>query len=55
MADRWSLSELHTDMKWSAGVGLRVFVNHLVVRADVGFSAEGGEVQMMVTHAFPKL
>lgn len=50
----WNLPELHTDMKWSAGLGLRFFVNHLLVRGDVAFSAEGGEVQMMVTHPFPR-
>jgi hypothetical protein len=55
VAEHWSLSELHTDMKWTAGLGLRAFVNGLVVRADIGFSQEGGEVQMMVSHPFPQL
>ena len=55
VAEHWSLSELHTDMKWSAGLGLRAFAAGLVVRADVGFSQEGGEVQMMVSHPFPEL
>ena len=55
VAPHWNLSDLHTDMKWSAGLGLRAFVNGLVVRADVGFSREGGEVQMMVSHPFPTL
>jgi hypothetical protein len=55
VAERWSVSRLHDDMKWSAGVGLRFFVNHLVVRADVAFSREGGEVQMMIAHPFPEL
>jgi hypothetical protein len=55
VAEHWNLSDLHTDMKWSAGLGLRAFVNGLVVRADVGFSQEGGEVQMMVSHPFPEL
>lgn len=55
VAEDWDVSELHSHMKWSAGVGLRFFVNHLVVRADVAFSHEGGEVQMMVSHPFPTL
>jgi hypothetical protein len=55
VAPHWNLSELHSDMKWSAGLGLRTFVNGLIVRADVGFSREGGEVQMMVSHPFPSL
>jgi hypothetical protein len=55
VSEHWSVSELHSHMKWSAGVGLRFFVNHLVVRADVAFSHEGGEVQMMVSHPFPSL
>ena len=42
-------------MKWSAGLGLRGLVNNLVVRADLGFSDEGGEVQMMISHPFPQL
>jgi hypothetical protein len=42
-------------MTWSAGVGLRFFVNRRVVRADVALSHEGGEVQMMVSHLFPSL
>jgi hypothetical protein len=55
VAPHWNLSELHSDMKWSAGLGLRAFVNGLIVRADVGVSREGGEVQMMVSHPFPSL
>jgi len=55
VAPHWNLSDLHTDMKWSAGLGLRAFVSGLVVRADLGFSQEGGEVQMMVSHPFPEL
>jgi hypothetical protein len=53
VAEHWSPRELHSDMQWSAGIGLRFFVNHLVVRADVGFSKQGGEVQMMISHPFP--
>ena len=55
VAEHWNVAELHQDMKWSAGAGLRLFVNQLLVRVDVGFSQEGHEVQMMVSHPFPDL
>ena len=52
VSERWSLSELHSDMKWSAGVGLRAMAKHTVLRLDAGFSEEGMHVQMMVAHTF---
>jgi len=55
VAEHWRLSDLHSDMKWSAGVGIRAMLESLVIRADVAASSEGMEVQMMVTHPFPRL
>lgn len=52
VAPEWDLSTLHTDMKWSAGGGLRVFMNNLVLRIDGAFSREGFYTQMFVDHAF---
>ncbi len=52
VSERWSLSELHSDMKWSAGVGLRAMAKHTVLRLDAGVSDDGMHVQMMVAHPF---
>ncbi|MDA0578092.1 MAG: BamA/TamA family outer membrane protein [Verrucomicrobia bacterium] len=52
VADDFDLSELHADMKVSGLLGLRAMVNTLVVRADVGITAEGGAVQMTIDQPF---
>ena len=55
VAPHFNLHDLHTDLRWSAGVGVRGSVNGLIVRADVGFSEEEMKIQMMVAHPFPSL
>ena len=52
VADYWSVSELHRDMKWCAGVGVRAMAKHVVLRLDTGVSEEGTKFQMMVQHSF---
>ena len=52
VADKWSLSELHRDMKWDVGVGIRAYVNRIVIRIDMAGSEEGLGVQMLVAQAF---
>jgi len=52
VAPSWSLSELHRDMKWSAGIGLRFFAQGFVLRVDTAFSEEEYGVQMMVGQPF---
>lgn len=52
VADEFDMSELHTDMKWSSGAGIRAFVNHLLVRIDSGVSEEDAKVQMTIGHPF---
>jgi len=52
VADEFDLGELHSDMKTDGGIGLRVFANNLVIRADYAVSAEGALVQMIVNHPF---
>jgi hypothetical protein len=52
VADQWSLSKLHREMKWDVGLGIRAYVNHIVVRIDIAGSAEGFGVQMLVAQAF---
>lgn len=52
VADRFDLGELHADMKTTGLFGLRAMVNTLVVRTDIGLSAEGAGVQMTIDHPF---
>jgi len=44
----WNIDELHTDMKWNAGLGLRFWAKGLVARIDTAVSDEGVGVAMMV-------
>ncbi len=52
VAPSWEVGELHSDMKWSAGVGVRVMAKDIVARIDTAASEEGFKVQMMVNHPF---
>ncbi|WP_171060838.1 hypothetical protein [Poseidonocella sp. HB161398] len=52
VAGSYDLGELHSDMKWNAGAGLRAWVQGFVVRADTAFSDEGIRVQMMIGQPF---
>lgn len=52
VAGEYDLGELHSDMKWDAGLGLRAWMKGFVVRADTAFSDEGFGVQMMIGHPF---
>jgi hypothetical protein len=48
----FDLGELHEDMKVTYGLGLRASAQGLIVRADFGFSDEGGQIQMFVSQPF---
>ncbi|WP_426415263.1 hypothetical protein [Aestuariirhabdus sp. LZHN29] len=50
--DEWDLSELHSDMKWNLGGGIRLGVDGIVVRADVAMGDEDAQVQMFISHTF---
>jgi hypothetical protein len=52
VADEFDVGKLHTDMKFSGGGGIRAFINHLVVRVDLGFSEEASFAQMTIDHPF---
>jgi hypothetical protein len=52
VAPDWDASDLHEDMKWSAGLGLRAHAKGLVIRIDTAASEEGGSLQMMVSQPF---
>ncbi len=48
----WSLSELHRDLKWDVGIGMRTLLRRIVIRLDLGVSAEGVGLWVMAGHAF---
>ena len=50
--DEWDFFESHDDMKWDAGVGVRLDVEGVVVRLDVARGEEDTEVQMFIGHTF---
>jgi hypothetical protein len=52
VAEKPAFSTLHEDMKFSAGAGVRLLVEGLVIRLDVAGSEEGSEVQMFFSHTF---
>jgi hypothetical protein len=52
VAPAWNLSELHSDMKWSLGFGIRAWARGLVARIDTAFSDEDFKIQMMVGQPF---
>src|SRR5210317_2143732 len=52
VAPHWNVDDLHEDMKWSAGLGVRFWAAGLVARIDSAVSDEGFEVQMMVAQPF---
>lgn len=52
VAPEWNLRDMHEDMKWSAGLGVRFWAKGLVARIDTAASGEGGSVQMMISQPF---
>ena len=50
--DEWDLGELHEDMKWDVGAGVRLDVEGVVVRIDAAVGEEDSQVQMFIGHAF---
>lgn len=52
VAPSWNVNELHTDMKWNVGLGLRLWAKGLVARIDTAVSDEGLGVAMMVSQPF---
>jgi hypothetical protein len=52
VAPEWSISRLHSDMKWNAGFGIRAMAQGIVIRIDTAGSDEGLGVQMMIAQPF---
>ncbi len=52
VAPTWNAADLHTDMKWSAGLGIRAWAKGIVARIDAAYSTEGVGIQMMISQPF---
>jgi len=52
VAPVWTLGELHSSMKYDAGIGVRAMAKGIVVRVDLAGSREGFEINMMVNQPF---
>lgn len=49
---KWNIKDLHSDMQYDYGLGIRFFANEMVIRVDAGQSNEGMQVQMYIGQAF---
>jgi hypothetical protein len=52
VADEFDFSELHSDMNWDAGVGVRIYSRGLVGRLDLAVAEEDTSFVVMVGQAF---
>lgn len=52
VAPQWAVDELHSDVKFDAGVGVRAMAKGVVVRLDIAGSDEGFGVNMIVGQPF---
>jgi len=52
VASEWRFSDLHSDMKWDAGLGVRAWAQGIVIRIDTAYSNEGVGLQMMIAQPF---
>jgi len=52
VGSNYSADELLTDLKWDAGVGVRVLARRAIVRFDLAFSEEDVQFWIMAGHAF---
>ncbi|WP_394204367.1 hypothetical protein [Shewanella waksmanii] len=52
VADDFSMDELHKDMKWTLGAGVRFEVESVVVRTELAVGEEGNQFWVMVNQPF---
>lgn len=52
VAPSYDLGNLHSSMKWDAGMGVRAMAKGFIVRADAVGSTEGVGIQMMISQPF---
>lgn len=50
--NKFDMTELHKDMQWSSGVGVRVFIENIVARADFAYSKDDSILRFTVNQAF---
>jgi outer membrane translocation and assembly module TamA len=52
VAPKWDIADLHSDLKWDAGLGVRLMVMKAIVRLDTAVSDETWGVWAMVGQPF---
>jgi outer membrane protein assembly factor BamA len=52
VATNWRIEELHKDMKWDVGLGLRVWGKGTVGRVDIAFAEESTALRLMIGQTF---
>ena len=52
LASGWSITTLHSQMKYDGGLGLRIMRKRLVGRLDLAYGTEGAGVQLMIGQSF---
>ena len=52
VAPSWNLGDLHDDLKWSAGVGIRAMIGAGIIRLDFATSDESAQFWVMANQAF---
>lgn len=52
VAPNWNFEELHSSMKWSSGIGVRVRANNIILRADFAASEEDFISQFFIGQPF---
>jgi hypothetical protein len=52
VAPSWNLGDLHDDLKWSAGAGIRAMIGAGIIRLDIATSEESTQFWVMANQAF---
>ena len=52
VAPEWSFTELHSDMKWDVGLGIRFMAKKAVFRVDTAFTSDNWSAWAMVGQSF---
>jgi outer membrane translocation and assembly module TamA len=55
VSDKYNSDLYFKDLKWDAGVGIRLMTFRAVVRLDFAVGEEGGSVYAMVSHPFSRM
>lgn len=52
VAPDWDMSELHSNMKWDVGLGIRALASGITVRVEIAAGDEGMALVMMIGQPF---